>query len=1035
MGISKKIYIILLLNLIGYGAFGQVNKVAGKVIDISSSENILGATIVQKGTTNGTVSDVDGNFSLELQEQAEKVIIVSFVGYLTEELIVTSAEEVTIGLVSDIMALDEIVVVGYGTQDKKDVTGAVGVVSSSDFELRSVDRVENMLQGTIGGVDVTQNSGAPGAALNIEIRGLSSFSAGNAPLVVIDGIIGGNINSINPSDIETVSVLKDASSSAIYGAFGTGGVIIITTKRGKLGKPKLNVNYSHGIQQVTRLHDLMDAPVYMQAVQEKQIVTDGLDPNNLNNPNLVFTDNDIRAAQISGESTDWQDEIFQFGSVQDLQVSLSGADQTSNYYFSGGIKSNDGILLNTGYKRYNLRFKYSKNLSKKLIFSINLNNDYDELKNTSRSGGGSGIVKTVLGYAPTEPVYVDEPWKYSLTTEGYGYVTKNNPVYQALEANRKNRHNNLQGVFSLKYKLNDSWSFESKGITRYVHGFNTNVGVPSPNRIQQGDVTLADGTVQSPAAANSSSVTNSQLFYFQNTNQINYIKTINLHKLDAIVAYEFFDIRNSSFSQHSSNYEKTQVGFYGASITSKENESNGAGYSNELWRSYLARFNYAYANKYLLTLSVRRDGSSRLFKSESENRQWTNFASGSFGYRISEDFLKDVSWIKDLKLRIGYGQTGNRSVPIYGTQELLGRTQYSFSNDGGQSAFIFKVKNSRVTWETKNSINTGLDLTLLDERIRFTADYYTDKIDGLIFNVRTPAYFGGGGNRQNIGEMSNKGVDLSLTIVPYTNHRDFTISNKFNFNLNRNKLLKTDQRDSISSGVNDPQTFGASHWNIIGQELGLFKGLVWEGTIWQEGEDIPAYASVGDLKYRDVNGDNVLNEFDAVTIGKSRPDFTFGFTTDVNYKNWSLNIHLQGVVGRDVYNFGRYNMLGGGGGILNGTSQELLNRWSPDNTTTVIPAFTTTSLYIKNSTYFIEDGSFLKARNISLAYEMPKSILEKIKVERMQLRLSVQNAFIITKYSGYDPESFRSSGALQTGIDEGSYPTARTYSFGVRIGI
>ena len=426
---KTKIFLIIIGIFIFGISWSQTRQIEGAVVDNETNTTIIGATIIQKGTTNGTISDLDGNFKIDLLDNYEQVILVSYIGYESSEIDVSSRNSVNVILELDNTLLDEVVIVGYGSQTLKDVTGSISTVNSKDFENQPIPRIENMLQGRVNGVEVTQNSGAPGASISIRIRGTSSYAASSSPLYVIDGIIGGDINTINPNDIESITVLKDASANAIYGAFAANGVVVVTTKRGKGGKPKLDVNFTQGLSHVSRKLDLMNAPEYMMSVKEKQIITDaGIDPNNPNDPKLIFTDNDIREALINGNSTDWQNEIFQMAQSNNIQLSLSGGSDTDNYYLSAGYNNAEGIVLNTDYERANIRFKYSSNLTDKLTLGLNINNDFERMHNASRSSGGNTkIIKSMLGYAPTEPVYLEDN-TYSLRTAGYGYITMNNPV-------------------------------------------------------------------------------------------------------------------------------------------------------------------------------------------------------------------------------------------------------------------------------------------------------------------------------------------------------------------------------------------------------------------------------------------------------------------------------------------------------------------------------------------------------------------------------------------------------------------------------
>lgn len=983
--------------LTAFEAMSQALNVSGKVID-QEGEELPGVTVLVKNTTIGTVTGLDGNFRIEVQ--SGKTLVFSFVGYETQEVLINDQTTVNINLSFDSEELDEVVVVGYGTQKKSDITGSTGVISSKDIDLQPIQRVENMLQGKVAGVVVAQNSGAPGSAPKVNIRGFT----GN-PVYVIDGLIDGDINSINPSDIESLSILKDASATAIYGSRGANGVILITTKQGKKNqKLKVNVEYAHAISQLYNKLDLLSPAAYMQVVNDKLEEAGGSER---------FTRSELLQAEADPNfGTDWQDYIFRIAHSDNLNLNLSKGWQNTAFRFSLGVRNDKGILNNSDYKRYTARFNFNSSLTKKTKLRIDGSYTREQTHNIGdRSDGANRIVQAATAWSPNLSVIDPSTSDYTIF-QGYGPTVLENPGYLINEVDGLGKRNVYSTTVSLTRELAKGFTVKASSALQF-----TNTNGRTFRRFKPGV----------PDAVSNISSNEQEGFRSQWNLQFDYNKIFNKdHKISISAVGEILD-------RESETFKFLQVysldGTPGKTVPNPNNEFD---FSSLGQISYLSRVNYDYKGKLLFTGSFRSDGSSRL----PENNKWDSFFSTALAYRIGdEDFFDNIGIIQDFKIRVGYGEVGNvNSVGFAQVQNLVNPDQsgYAFSGNTINKAVKFedggKRANPFLVWESSRTFNTGLDFTLLEGKIELVADYYVKFTEDALFNKRVPSFLGGGSIKDNVGRFRNSGIELTLIHQLQTNSK-LKIRSSVNLAFNDSEIL-TLPTDTLFNGSKQSGFDQQSHILVVGQQVGQLIGYRYLGTKVAGSAQMEGEANSlveGDAIYYDRNGDGFIKIDDMEVLGNGHPDFTWGLNTHISYNNFSLNLFLQGVHGTDVFNLPKHGLLGGGGGVLNATSTEILNSATYGGNLPSLGAN-----FRAQSSLFVEDASFIRLRNITLGYDMPNQVLEKIGLDGLRVYAGVQNLFTFTNYSGFDPES-RSGGNFTPGVDKGSFPVPSTYTFGLNI--
>lgn len=996
----KQVFILFLILFSTLYSMAQ-SELSGEIKD-KDGNTIPGVNVYIKGTTQGTITGFDGKFVLEIEKG--QILEVKYIGYQDYSTTYTGQTTLSIILEEDIIGLSEVVVIGYGTKKKADLTGSVGVVTTADIDLQPIQRVENALQGKMAGVMVSQNSGAPGSAPVVNIRGFTG-----SPVYVIDGFIGGNINTLNPNDIASITVLKDASSTAIYGSRGANGVILVTTKSGgKSDKLEVNFDYYHTVSHLANKQELLNPVSYMKMVNLAEEEKGNL---------AQFSDQEIDDVERNGLGTDWQDEIFRIANSDNYQLSLAKGGENSSHRFSMGIRNDEGIVSNTGYERFNLSYNLKSKITNSTNFNLNLSNAYEKLHNTgTRVSGGNKVVQSALIWSPNLPV-IDPLTNDYQTFQGYGASVAQNPIYQALEVNDYNKNVVARGKLSIDQQFLKDFNFRIFG------------GIQLQN--YRGDFFSRKppgSTVPSKVSKSTSST-----LKFQGNGQLSYAKTINDHSVNVTAVYEVLKSIYDGFSVAGTDPYTDQLGIYSLDIV-----ENITGYGNsksELGTiSVLSRANYSYKDKLLITGSIRRDADSRL----PEGLKSEYFPSGAIAYRISDEaFIQQISAIYRLKLRASYGETGNvsslRAFQVLNT--VSDGPIYSFNGIETTPTTGFENGNARanpyLTWETSKQFNLGFDAAFFNGTIELIGDFYSKRSTNFLFNKQVPAYLGGGSYKDNAGDFKNSGVELQLN-TKWVNTNDFKFSTTLNFTYNVSEVISLPE-DSLLIGSVEGGFDTQSHITIIGQSVGQFWGHTYLG-VQREGEVIPGAqpgAQPGDALYWDKNGNGQIDINDMSVIGNGNPDFTWGINANIDYKAFSLNLFVQGVHGLDIYNLPAHAMMGAGSGSLHPTTTRVVDSWTISPTNGTIPGIT--SDYKSQSSFFVENGGFIRINNITLAYNMPDGLIKKMHLQRFRIYAGVQNLATFTEYSGYDPETKSSSGGRTAGVDRGSFPIPRAYTFGINL--
>jgi TonB-linked SusC/RagA family outer membrane protein len=995
----------LLLSMIFLMSFGlqlshAQTSISGTVKSGDDNESLPGVNVILKGTATGTVTDVEGNYNINVPG-SESVLVFSSVGYVSEEIVVGSQSVIDITLAADITALSEVIVIGYGTQEKKDVTGAIGSVSSEDFEGQPVIRADQILQGRAAGVSVTNSSGAPGGDVKIRIRGANSINGNNDPLYVIDGFVGGNFNDINPADIEDIQVLKDASSTAIYGSRGSNGVILITTKSGKIGKPKFSFTARYNTSTVLNKWDLMDAGTFAGVANERATALGTTQP---------FTSQQVADYKANG-GTDWQDEIYRTATGQEYQMDYSGGNQDVKYFVSSNVLDQNGIVINSYFKRYSVRTNISANLTKKLDARLKLNFIRRESNNVQGNGNIGSPTGAVTGWAPTTPAYDEN-----------GVPTVRDPVSSI-------KGNPIEGANNDNINETNNFMANAGLVYEFIDGLTLDVGFAgSYSNLQYKG--FSKGSISNNPTARREST---EYLFLQNTNTLNYHKTFNaVHDFTATAVFESQMQQTDRFGANASGLQFPGLKY--DNITLANGVGTSSYYEKQTIQSLIGRINYQYDNRYLVTASVRRDGSSKF----SDDNKYSTFPSVGLGWRISEESFMSSSFFEDLKLRGSWGETGSQGIGVYGTVTSFqtGDQQAATSFLNGTltpGIIIGNPGNPNLKWETTTQTNVGVDMLMLNGRLGITADYFKKSTTDLLLSEPLPKYAGGGSIFRNVGEVENNGFEFSITSTVIDN-TNFSWNTSLNMSFLQNKVVDISDQEVIFV---DPNA-GAGVTNLPegvlmpGQPLTAYWGLNYLGT-WKtdEADEAAQYGKVpGDSHYEDLNGDNVIGGDDYQIIGTGIPERLFGWNNNLFFHNFTLNVFFQAMGGYDKWNFTYGQAISALADAREITHVDIVNRWTPSNQTE-IPAFSSTDVVELQSSRFVEDGSFMRLKNISLKYDFQ---LGKEKGTNLSLMLAATNILTFTGYKGLDPEAYSNNGGSDNrGADGGSYPNARTYTFGVNL--
>ncbi len=970
------------------------NKINGTVFSSEDNQPLPGVSVILKGTTTGTTTDVEGKFTLGISEGA--ILQFSYIGFETQEVEVGTKEVINIQLVPDLEQLEEVVVIGYGVKEKSDLTGSVASINSKDFEDQPIIRAENALKGRTAGVTVQTPSGAPGASMKIRIRGFNSVNGNNNPLYVIDGFVGGDISILNPNDIASIDVLKDASATAIYGSRGSNGVVIITTKTGKSGELKVEFDAFYSVDKLSKKLDLLNTEEYMNVVNERNRDL-GLDD--------IFTSAEIDSVTQAG-GTNWLDEILRNGATQNYQLALSGGSPKTKFYISGSLADQEGIIDNSFYKRYGIRANVSSELSKKTDLIFNIYANHTNARNNYTYNGRSTALGAAHVFPPNIAVFDAETQKYTLSPGGYGPIAAN-PVYQVRERLFDQKRWNTWSQLQLGYRI-------TKDLKLSVMGGIDGIFTHSPTfkRYQPGADESTSEAIQ----------TDNFYYRLQNTNILSYSKKINEnHFIDVSAIYEQQVTKTEGNSAYATGLTTNALTYYRLQLGS--NQQVFSSFQDESLQSFLGRVNYTLKDKYLFTASFRADGSSKF----GDGNKYGYFPSAAFAWRISdESFINNAGFLSDLKLRTSIGKVGSQAISPYQTLTTLTLNRNYPMNNQSMSIGIGPgtPSNPDLKWETTTQINVGVDFGIFNGKVTGALDLYHKETDDLLLNVPVPGYAGGGTVLKNIGSIENKGIEF---LVNWTtiDHQDFKLNTSLNLSVNRNKVLSLGQDSVLYLG---------EFILLPGKPISQFYGLHYEGT-WKADQAAEAaeYAQVpGDPRYRDVNGDKVIGSEDMEILGSPLPDFNWGWNTNIEYKNFDLNLLINGTQGFDVWNKTRFLILGSGDAVP--TSKEILNRWTPENNQSDIPGFSNTSNSRSQSNQWIEDGSFIRISNLTLGYTFPEKLLKNT-LKMARVYVSVQNLGLLTNYSSYDPELSTTpvNSDTQQGIDDSTYPSLRTFTVGTKI--
>ena len=991
----------------------QNQVITGTVTD-ETNMPLPGVSVYVKGSTSGSVTDTDGKY--KINAPADGILAFSFIGMRNTEVAVNGRTTVDVAMESDVSQLEEVVVVGYGTQKKSDVTGSVGSVSTKEIKATPITGMAQAIQGRVAGVQVQQTSNAPGGGVSIRIRGGNSLQGSNEPLYVIDGFPISNESgpTINPNDIESIDILKDASATAIYGSRGANGVVIITTKRGRQGKTSIQFESYYGVQKVRKKLDMLDA------TQLATLINEGIANNNADtgkNAPPAFTDEQI--ANL-GKGTNWQDEIFRSAPQQNYQLSVSGGDDKNQYLISGNYFNQQGIILGTGYERGAIRLNLDRQLSTKfkLSNSIVITRTGGNNVNTDGDGGaGAGVVYGALNFSPTVPVRNDDG-TYTIDNRP-GAIKISNPVGLAKLTKNQNTGTRILGNIFGEYKI-------VEGLTaKILIGANIN----NTKNSQYTPRTVYAGVGSNGSASLSTTQTTDVL----NENTLTYQKTFNnIHSVTALLGYTLQKYRSESFGTSAQNFANDVLENNNLGTAQQTNTSN-SNITESALRSYIARVNYDYGGRYLVTLTTRVDGSSR-FGIGTKNAV---FPSGSVAWRISkEQFMSGVPTVSDLKLRVSYGETGNQDIPQYSSLDKLGTYNYNFGNALSAGYAPSSIANRGLSWESTKQTDIGIDLGLFTNRITITADAYKKETGSLLYNVPLTATTGFPQSLQNIGKIENKGIELGLNTVNFESEFKWTTS--FNITANRNKIITLGS--NVKGDVPSGQASGhlqLSNSGIlrVGEPVGTFFGLVTDG-IFQNQEEIAASAQKtakpGDRRYKDLTPDGTINASDRTILGHAAPNYFFGLTNNFSYKGFDLSVFFQGTQGNSIFNINRFEQESMTG--VSNQSTAVLDRWTPTNPSNTIPRANSVGQPYQVTSRQIEDGSYIRMKNIQLAYNVPSSVLERLKIASARIYVSGQNLVTFTHYSGYDPEVSRfGQDNPSLGSDYGSYPTAKMYLVGLNL--
>jgi TonB-linked SusC/RagA family outer membrane protein len=1014
-----------------------VSIIRGTVKD-DKGNPLAGVSVVVKGTAKGTSTAADGSFSIDAKER--DMLEFSMIGYQKRGVRVGKNQNINVVMEIEAAVGNEVVVVGYGTQRKKDLTGSVASVPVEDMLKAPVKSFDEALAGRVAGVQVNSNDGQPGSGFNITIRGQNSLTQDNSPLYVVDGfpIEGANNNAINPADIESIEVLKDASASAIYGARGANGVILITTRSGKKGKPTIDYSGNYGFQQNIKTMDLMDPYEFVRLQSEL----------NLPIAKSLYLDSVGRTLDSykTIKSIDWQDQLFRNGPIQQHNISLGGASDNTQYIISGSINNQEGLIINSGFKRYQGRMSVTQKVTDRLKVYANFNYSNIQANGVVPTSGTNSATNNLLystwGYRPVAGsgnnlagVLFDPDIDGSNDYRVNPIISSNNELRNAAT-------NNFIANSYAEYKINKSLTFKvSGGIT---------------NNLRRNDLFYNSLTYYgNPSSAGGVNGVNGSVIFTQTTSWLNEntltykTKFNNYHNLNILAGVTFQGDRFSRYGSAAIQVPNESLGLNG--LDEGVPQRIDAQSSDSKLESFISRVNYNYKSKYLATLSFRADGSSKF----SPGKRWSYFPSGSFAWRMSsEDFMEKLEFVSDAKLRIGYGITGNNRVGDFSYLSVLGMpagSPYAFNNSINLGAIPISLGNPDLKWESTSQANIGYDLIFFNYKLSITADIYRKTTYDLLLNADLPYTTGYDNAFKNIGKVRNQGLEFSVVNTNISN-KNFKWTSSLNISFNQSKVLELNQnQESMTSSLGWDNSFSSTPLYIakLNQPIAQFYGYVFNGIYQLEDFDVASNGAYtlkgtisdngnvrssiqpGDIRYKDLNGDGVVNAKDQTVIGRGQPIHTGGFNNDFSYKNFDLNLFFQWSYGNDIYNANRMIFEGNMLAKLNlNQFADYADRWTPENPSNTLYRVNGQGPKVYSSRV-IEDGSYLRLKTVSLGYNFDAKLLRKIKLKTLRLSASAQNLITWTNYSGVDPEVSVRNSALTPGFDYSAYPRGRTIVFGL----
>lgn len=1034
--------VIFLFTISTADLFAQTGKVIkGKIVDENNAP-LIGVAVAVQGTTNGTTSDSNGGYTISVPSN-ESILSFTYLSYVSKQVKIGNQSTINVQLQPDVKALDAVVVVGYGSQKARNVTGATAKVSNVQIKEVPVLSLDQALLGRVAGVQITENSAEPGGEVSIRIRGIASITGSSQPLVVVDGIpMDVDLKTINPSDIESIDISKDAAASAIYGSRGSAGVIFVTTKRGKAGKVSVNFDAFAGLQSVAKKIPLLNGAEFAKLANEN-LVNGGQTPNPAwANPSAVL-------------NTDWQDAMFVNGApMQNYNVSVAGGSEKMRSYFSLGYQNQDGILRRSNYERITSRVNMDYDVSKRIKVGGSANLAWDSSLNPFSQNEFAGVLLGALRARPTDPVFTDQVGQIGDHLLGYrGYALRSptynatwyaldNPVYQNdyFTSNQTDKNTTLLTNLFTEVELLEGLKFK----TTFGYNISNNITTggnlfPQPIEVDPGQRTSYDEGWNSGLQWNW-------------INTLNYTKSFGQHNFNVLIGTDALKGTARGISGSGLNQPENQQSLDATQILGRQ--LGGSMRIPFSLFSVLGRINYNYSDKYLLSLVMRRDGSSKFL---SENR-YGIFPSASAAWRISkESFMKKFENLDDLKLRISYGVVGNQNIGdlLFNTSyaNSSGRFGYSFGTPGALSPGLRPevIGNADIKWEKNTEANIGIDASFYNGAFTVTADYYKKTLSDLLGNVDIPFFSApfNGNYIANAFTMENSGLELALGYNKKIGKVNFSVNG--NFATLKNTVTKLFPNNTsgfisqnisiINSAFNDGN---AETRTYVGETVGNYWGYVFDGIIQNPAELASSGmagfgAKVGDKRFKDLNGDNVINSNDKTFIGNGLPGYTYGFSFRADYKGFDLSTFFNGqgdVQAANMSNGLIYHMrFHNSTGLVNG-HRDLLNSWNGEGTSNTLPrnsydAPTSNRFF---SSDYIQNASFLRLRNVALGYTLPAAVASKARMTNARIYVSAQNLFTLTDYTGYDPEvGSAQTGirALTSGVDYGRYPRARMFTFGI----